>query len=153
MGFPSAGAALAAPGARPILPAIGSRIVGVSPGLDFALGGEMCQWGMLIGAAPGNTARVTLNGKDVPLATDERFLIAFDRNAGPIARLAAVLSNGRASDALLAASAPSAFIAGKRMPIMAALISRERSAIRSMRQRTASSFWRPTISSRWRAIY
>lgn len=61
----------------------------------FALSGQRIQGGTLIGAAPAGTTLLTLDGAAVPIARDGRFIIAFDRDAGPAATLVARLSNGR----------------------------------------------------------
>lgn len=62
--------------------------------IDFTLEGAARQGGVMIGTAPSNTVALTLNGQSVELARDGRFLIAFDRDAGPGATLAARLANG-----------------------------------------------------------
>lgn len=69
---------------------------------DFVLEGVVAQGGVLIGTAPSDTRRLALDGKDVPLSADERFLIAFDRDAAPTARLVAFLADGRTEEKLLA---------------------------------------------------
>jgi len=85
-----AAAALALTGATapsaPPLPAAAS---------DFRLSGEMTQGGALRGAAPSGTVDLRLDGRPVPVESDGRFLIAFDRDAGPQARLTARLADGR----------------------------------------------------------
>ncbi|MBB6192131.1 murein DD-endopeptidase MepM/ murein hydrolase activator NlpD [Sphingobium wenxiniae] len=78
-------AATAAPSAPP-LPAAAS---------DFRLSGEMTQGGALRGTAPPGTVDLRLDGRPVPVESDGRFLIAFDRDAGPQARLTARLADGR----------------------------------------------------------
>jgi biotin carboxyl carrier protein len=55
----------------------------------FSFVGTMSQGGMLIGTAPRGTVSLTLDGADVPLASDGRFLIAFGRDHGPSATLIA----------------------------------------------------------------
>lgn len=62
---------------------------------DFALAGSPEQGGVLLGQAPGGTRTLSLDGKPVALAGDGGFLIAFDRDAGPVARLVATLADGR----------------------------------------------------------
>lgn len=71
---------------------------------DFALTGELTQGGWLRGAAPSGTASLAFNGANVPLAPDGSFLVAFDRDAGPVATLAARLADGRAVSRSLAIS-------------------------------------------------
>lgn len=55
----------------------------------FVLTGPLIQGGAVIGRAPVGTVSLTFDGAPVPLTPDRRFLIAFDRDAGPVARLAA----------------------------------------------------------------
>lgn len=62
---------------------------------DFSFEGSMIQGGLLIGVAPTGTRRVSFNGDEVPVAPDGRFVIAFDRDAGPAARVTATLDDGR----------------------------------------------------------
>jgi hypothetical protein len=61
----------------------------------FALDGTLSQGGLVIGTAPVGATAVTLDGADVPLAPDRRFLIAFGRDHGPAATLAATAPDGR----------------------------------------------------------
>ena len=77
-------APVAAPPGAPAIP----------PGrFDYA--GTLSQGGLIRGVAPPGTATLTLDGVAVPLAADGRFLIGFDRDAAPTARLAATLNDGR----------------------------------------------------------
>ena len=62
---------------------------------DFTFKGSMIQGGLVIGTAPAATARVRFNGDDVPVAPDGRFIIAFDRDAGPTATVTATMDDGR----------------------------------------------------------
>ena len=62
---------------------------------DFTFKGSMIQGGLVIGIAPATTARVRFDGDDVPVAPDGRFVIAFDRDAGPVATVSATLGDGR----------------------------------------------------------
>lgn len=62
---------------------------------QFAFSGTMTQGGMLIGIAPAGTTLLTFDGAPVPIARDGRFVIAFDRDAGPNATLVATLDDGR----------------------------------------------------------
>jgi len=62
---------------------------------DFVLSGPVEQGGAVIGTAPGGTVGLSFDGKPIPVARDGRFLIAFDRDAGPSALLVATLGNGR----------------------------------------------------------
>jgi hypothetical protein len=61
----------------------------------FVLDGQIIQGGLVIGTAPRGTTLLTLNGASVPVAPDRRFLLAFDRDAGPSATLVATLESGR----------------------------------------------------------
>ena len=45
----------------------------------------------MIGTAPGGTRTLIFDGNTVPVAPDGKFLIAFDRDAGPNAQLVATL--------------------------------------------------------------
>ncbi|MGJ3647953.1 M23 family metallopeptidase [Sphingomonas sp. GlSt437] len=60
----------------------------------FILKGPMTQGGAIIGHAPAGTVALSLDGAPVPLTPDGRFLIAFDRDAKPIAVLVARLASG-----------------------------------------------------------
>jgi murein DD-endopeptidase MepM/ murein hydrolase activator NlpD len=51
------------------------------------LDGEPAQGGLVRGTAPAGTISMTLDGEIVPLAPDGRFLLGFDRDAGPRAQL------------------------------------------------------------------
>ena len=62
---------------------------------DFSFKGSMIQGGLLIDTAPAGTARISFNGDQVPVASDGRFVIAFDRDAGPAATVTATLDDGR----------------------------------------------------------
>jgi murein DD-endopeptidase MepM/ murein hydrolase activator NlpD len=68
---------------------------------DFSFKGSMIQGGLLIGLAPAGTVRVSFNGDDVPVASDGRFVIAFDRDAGPAASVTATLGDGRTTSRTL----------------------------------------------------
>ena len=54
----------------------------------------MIQGGLVIGTAPPGTVALTLDGAPVPVAPDGAFVIAFDRDAGPAATLAATRGDG-----------------------------------------------------------
>jgi len=66
----------------------------VAQDADFALSGAPEQGALLRGTAPPETVALAMNGRDVPLAGDGRFLIGFDRDAGPAAELVARLADG-----------------------------------------------------------
>lgn len=65
------------------------------PAIGITLQGTAQQGGTLIGTAPPATAELRLDNQLVRVDPDGRFLIAFDRDAGPQARLTARLSDGR----------------------------------------------------------
>lgn len=60
----------------------------------FRFDGPMIQGGAVLGMAPALTSRVRLDGRDVPVAPDGRFLIAFDRDAAASAELVAIRVDG-----------------------------------------------------------
>ncbi|MBX3593421.1 M23 family metallopeptidase [Sphingomonas sp.] len=61
---------------------------------DFLFDGPLIQGGVVLASAPALTTRISFNGSDVPLAPDGKFLIAFDRDAGPSATLVATRVDG-----------------------------------------------------------
>ena len=69
---------------------------------DFQLTGTARQGGVLTGVAPAGTAALLLDGVAIPRGTDDRFLIAFDRDAPDQARLSARLANGTAVERVIA---------------------------------------------------
>lgn len=80
-----------APGA----PAHEKRITQEPISGDFGFEGALTQGGAVIGTVPTNTVEVRLGQMIVPIDADGRFLIAFDRDAGPTALVSARLSDGR----------------------------------------------------------
>ncbi|MEA3047845.1 MAG: hypothetical protein QOJ53_2177 [Sphingomonadales bacterium] len=60
----------------------------------FRLDGRLAQGALVRGAAPPGTVALALDGRDVPLAGDGRFLLGFDRDAPPVAVLTARLADG-----------------------------------------------------------
>ena len=80
---------------KPVVPAAPLRA-------DFALRGLFEQGATLIGRAPSGTRALTLDGQAIPVAADGDFLIAFDRDASPSARLIATLADGRAVERVMA---------------------------------------------------
>jgi hypothetical protein len=77
------------------LTARAAEALGLSAAPEFVLSGELTQGGWARGVAPRGTATLLFNGKPVTLASDGRFLVAFDRDSGPSAQLIAHLSDGR----------------------------------------------------------
>ena len=65
------------------------------PSGPFRIGAPVRQGGAALGTAPEGTTAVLLDGAPVEVAADGRFLIAFDRDAPPVARLVARLRDGR----------------------------------------------------------
>ncbi len=65
----------------------------MAQGID--LSGTPGQGALMTGTVPVGTAALTLNGRPVEVAPDRRFVIAFDRDAAPVATLVATTSDGR----------------------------------------------------------
>lgn len=61
---------------------------------EFVLRGTAEQGGVMIGQAPGGTQMLTLDGQAIPLDRGGGFLIAFDRDSAPVARLVATVTDG-----------------------------------------------------------
>lgn len=64
----------------------------------LAMAGVPIQGGTLLGTAPKGTVELRFNGQLVPVDADGRFLIAFDRDAVPQARLTGRLADGTLLD-------------------------------------------------------
>ncbi len=60
----------------------------------IALDGQAIQGGTMLGTVPAGTTRLSLNGVPVRVASDGRFILAFDRDAGTTASLVAERSDG-----------------------------------------------------------
>ena len=71
-----------------------AEALGLNPQADFALNGQLTQGGWARGRAPRDTGRLLYNGRQVRLANDQTFLIAFDRDAPARAELLAELRDG-----------------------------------------------------------
>lgn len=87
------------PGARPaiaVAPATAAPEAAPAPRPvgRFALMGSLTQGGMAIGTVPYGTTLMAFDGASLPVSRDGRFLIAFDRDAGPRAELVATLGDG-----------------------------------------------------------
>ena len=61
----------------------------------FRWTGALSQGGLILGTAPAGTRTLALDGKPIALSADGRFLVGFDRDAGPQAALVATLADGR----------------------------------------------------------
>lgn len=61
---------------------------------DFHLSGAVEQGGLATGILPAGTRTLSFDGQPIGFASDGRFLIAFDRDAPPVARIEAVLADG-----------------------------------------------------------
>ncbi len=61
---------------------------------QFQLSGAPRQGALIRGTAPAGTVALSLDGRAVPLAPDRRFLLGFDRDARPGARLVARTAGG-----------------------------------------------------------
>ncbi len=70
------------------------------PAPRLTVTGQPIQGGILRGTASGGT--LSLDGKPVSIAPDGAFLIAFDRDAGPVATLVLTASNGTRAERPLA---------------------------------------------------
>lgn len=76
----------------------GWRAWAAVPAEPFALTGQLIQGGWARGVVPRGTAHLALNGRPVRVAPDGRFLIAFDRDAGPVSHLVAESADGTLAD-------------------------------------------------------
>ncbi len=65
------------------------------PPAVIGIDGAASQGGLLLGTAPAGTTQLRKDGEPVPVAADGRFIVAFDRDAGPTSTLEAVLRDGR----------------------------------------------------------
>ena len=61
----------------------------------FGLPATISQGGLALGTVPQGTRSLTLDGRPVATPPDRRFVIAFDRDAAPVATLVARLEDGR----------------------------------------------------------
>ena len=73
---------------------LAAETLGLNPQSDFALSGQLTQGGWARGKAPLETKTLVFNGRQVRLAADQAFLIAFDRDAAARADLLAELYDG-----------------------------------------------------------
>ncbi|UYY57636.1 M23 family metallopeptidase [Sphingomonas sp. S2-65] len=86
---------LAALSALVLAPALPSVVASARAPSAFGLSLPLTQGALAIGTAPPGTVQLTLDGTPVAFAEDRRFLVAFDRDAGPVAVLSARLGDGR----------------------------------------------------------
>lgn len=67
----------------------------VAPSAAFRFNGPITQGAAVLGTAPAGTTSLQFDGASVTVDADGRFLIAFDRDAPPIAMLSARTADGR----------------------------------------------------------
>jgi murein DD-endopeptidase MepM/ murein hydrolase activator NlpD len=72
--------------------------------IAFSYSGQLTQGGWIRGQAPAGTVSARLDGVPLTLGPDGRFFAAFDRDAGPSARLVAQLGDGRTVESPLTVS-------------------------------------------------
>jgi murein DD-endopeptidase MepM/ murein hydrolase activator NlpD len=72
------------------------------PPARFTVAATATQGGLLLGTVPAGTARLMIDGAAIPVAADGRFVVAFDRDAGPAATLQAQLGDGRTATQAIA---------------------------------------------------
>lgn len=97
---PTAPARQAPVAPRPVEASLPLPSVWVAPASlpsHFVLTGERTQGGVITGTVPAGTAALHLDNDAIPVASDGRFLIAFDRDAAPSARLVAGRADGRSA--------------------------------------------------------
>ena len=70
----------------------------------FVFDGRLTQGGWIRGTAPGGTRSATIGGEPLALDAQGRYFAAFDRDAGPVATLSAVLADGRTISSPVAVS-------------------------------------------------
>ena len=68
-----------------------ARVTNIISDADYNLSGHIEQGGVALGIVPPGTRMLMFDGKLVDVAPDGRFLIAFDRDHGPVATLEAVI--------------------------------------------------------------
>lgn len=122
---------------------------------DFLLRGVPEQGAVLVGQAPSDARTVTLDGKEIPLAPDGGFLIAFDRDAGPSALLAATLASGQRVERPLTVAAGSWRIEHINAPYRGSASSDAEFARRRPAELAAIAAARatPVVSDGWRQTF
>ena len=78
-----------------VSPAFPCAVASAQVAGNFGLSVPLTQGALATGTVPVGTVQLTLDGTPIPFAEDRRFLIAFDRDAGPAAILSARLRDGR----------------------------------------------------------
>jgi Peptidase family M23 len=71
-----------------------AALLAAAPSAGFHLVGAPVQGALIRGQAPAETVSLTLDGRPVPFAADGRFILGFDRDAGPRAILTAHFADG-----------------------------------------------------------
>jgi len=122
---------------------------------DFALRGTPEQGAVLVGQAPSGTRALTLDGASIALAPDGGFLIAFDRDAGPAARLVATLASGQRVERALTVAAGSWRIEHINAPYRGAASSDAEFARRRPAElaQIAAARATPVVSDGWRQTF
>ncbi len=93
--------------AIPAIPASAQGLADQVVAARFQFDRAPVQGALLRGVVPPGAVALMLDGREVPMATDRRFLIGFDRDAGPEARLVVRFADGReASETLRVAPRP-----------------------------------------------
>lgn len=72
-----------------------ASVAAQAPSAVFQLLDDPRQGALVRARAPAGAVALGLDGREVPLAADGRFLLGFDRDAAPTARLTARLADGR----------------------------------------------------------
>jgi murein DD-endopeptidase MepM/ murein hydrolase activator NlpD len=90
-----------APSVAPARPAVAAVPAGPS---TFLYSGEVTQGGWIRGQAPAGTVSARLDDEPLVLDGGGRFFAAFDRDAGPSAKLVAQLADGRVVETALTVS-------------------------------------------------
>ena len=93
-------ALLTAGGVPQVAPPAAGAEVATTNGLRWT--GTLSQGGLIRGSVPAGARSLTLDGLAVPLAPDGRFVVGFDRDAGPQAVLVATGRDGRVMSETLA---------------------------------------------------
>ncbi len=121
---------------------------------DIILSGPAVQGGILTGMAPSGTIELRLDGQPVPIDADGRFLIGFDRDALPQARLMARFDDGRVVDRSIAVSPGSWRIERVNAPLRAGRSSEAFLALRRPElEQIAAARGKVTDAQGWRQAF